>query len=486
VQVASFSQLLYTMQVSMGGAGNTIVQILQGFFEEYSLAFLIMTLIAIGYFWLGHQVHKNRAAHQADFISHTSRRKLKMSAVAASVCACAIIICQLRTGYDVLGIEQYIEEQNTYSSLYEIYYVKPDSSLIQVPEKKKNLIYIYMESMESTYANFTDQEGNTWNYIPELAALAKEGEDFTSSESTAYNGGKVTNKASWTIAGITAQTSGTPLGIGNSSYTHNFDDEEQFMPNLVTLGDILEEQGYHNVFMCGSQSEYGGRKNYFEQHGNYEIFDVQSARDTGKIPQDYNEWWGFEDEKLVEYAKEKITELANSDQPFNFTMLTADTHFKDGYLCKDCPDTYDEQYLNVLSCSSARISEFVEWIQQQDFYEDTVVILAGDHLTMDGLISATLQEDASRQTYFTVLNGPEYTLNQDREFTTFDIFPTTLEAMGFQIENGRLGLGTSLYSSTPTLCEELGFSELNSQIAYRSAYYEEQILAGDDTAAEEQ
>ena len=35
VQVESFSQFLYTMQVGMGGAGNTIVQILQGFALDY-------------------------------------------------------------------------------------------------------------------------------------------------------------------------------------------------------------------------------------------------------------------------------------------------------------------------------------------------------------------------------------------------------------------------------------------------------------------
>ena len=37
IQVESFSQFLYTMQVGMGGASNTVIQILQGFAQTYLL-----------------------------------------------------------------------------------------------------------------------------------------------------------------------------------------------------------------------------------------------------------------------------------------------------------------------------------------------------------------------------------------------------------------------------------------------------------------
>ena len=43
-----------------------------------------------------------------------------------------------------------------------------------------------------------------------------------------------------------------------------------------------------------------------------------------------------------------------------------------------------------------------------------------------------------------------------RDFTTFDQFPTTLAALGVQIEGNRLGLGTNLFSSEPTLTERFG------------------------------
>ena len=43
---------------------------------------------------------------------------------------------------------------------------------------------------------------------------------------------------------------------------------------------------------------------------------------------------GYEDQKLFENAKEKLSEIGIKDEPFNFTMLTVDTHFEDGYVCE--------------------------------------------------------------------------------------------------------------------------------------------------------
>lgn len=390
---------------------------------------------------------------------------------------------QIRQGYEVLKIDDYIEEQSVYSTLYEDYYVKPEQDLLTFPQKKKNLVYIYLESMESS---FTDKEhggGYDVSLIPQLTALAKENTDFSAKADTNLNGGQVTNQTGWTVAGMVAQTSGTPLGVTRSKYSHSFDENMLFMPEVVSLGDILEENGYKNVFMCGSEASYAARKNYFVQHGNYEILDLDEAHESGKLPADYHEWWGFEDSKLIDFAKEEISELAKSDQPFNFTMITADTHFLNGYKCPDCPDSYEQQYENVVACSDKRIAEFVQWMSQQDFYDDTIIVISGDHLSMDGVVTEEIGYDFPRKAFFTVINGPEYTLDQTREFTTLDQFPTTMEAMGIQIDGHRLGLGTSLYSNVPTLCEEIGFDQLNSDIAHRSVQFEEEIMKDDGMEA---
>ncbi len=482
VQVASFSQLLYTLQVSMGGAENTVWQIVGGFFERMWPQILISTLLYAGFLMLVFRRRKlTKSTGQAPMILSRAISVIGCLSVAANLALCGALGAKMHQGYDLLGIGQYLDERATKSTLYEKYYVRPSETQIRFPEKKKNLIWIFMESMESTYADRKDGGTMDENLIPELTEIARENEDFSADGSETINGGKVTNAASWTIAGMVSQTAGTPLALGNGEFTRDFDKENSFMPNIESLGDLLEEQGYRQELMVGSEAAYAGRANYFSQHGGYSIYDLQTARDEGKIPQDYKEWWGFEDRKLFEYAREEIQELSESGQPFNFTMLTADTHFKNGYLCEDCEDHFDEQMENVIHCSDHRVAEFVDWILAQDFAEDTVIVLSGDHLNMDGLIPELVDDGYARRTYFSVINGPEFSSDQDREYTTLDIFPTVVEAMGAKVSGGRLGLGTSLYSDVPTLSEELGFDRFNSQIAYQSDYYNNILLAGDDT-----
>lgn len=479
IQVESFSQFLYTMQVSMGGAENTIMQILQGFFAEYALYVGAATIVYIILLRTLLQARRNIREGKPAFSRRGHEKAVRFGTCTCGFLAACMLAGQLVKGYDVLGIEQYRIEQNRFSRLYEDHYVKTDSSLVQLPEKKKNLIHIVVESMESSYADSSIGGGFDDNLIPQLSTIAKENTDFSASDDPMLNGARVTNKTSWTVAGLVAQTSSTPIAMDNGEYDQNFDGERRFMPNITTLGELLEEAGYTNAFLCGSDASYAGRANYFRQHGNYEITDWISQKEDGVLPSNYKEWWGFEDEKLFEYAKESLLDLSSRNEPFNFTMLTADTHFKNGYLCPDCPDLYEDQMKNVIACSDARIASFISWLQQQDFYEDTVVVISGDHLSMDGLIPAEVGREYTRRVFFTVINGPEYTLDKTRDYTTLDVFPTILEAMGASVEGHRLGLGTSLYADVPTLSEELGFSEFNSEIAYRSAYYESVILKGE-------
>ena len=56
-----------------------------------------------------------------------------------------------------------------------------------------------------------------------------------------------------------------------------------------------------------------------------------------------------------------------------------------------------------------------------------------------------------------------------------DLFPTTLASLGVKIEGNRLGLGTNLFSDTPTLMEKLGIEQFNLEVSKRSSYYDDKI-----------
>ncbi len=374
-----------------------------------------------------------------------------------------------------LDVKNYTANQGTYSPFIDDNYVNPKDTEITFPEQKRNLIYIYLESMEITYADKENGGGYEVNYIPELTELAQENEDF-SGDSFKLNGGYTMPSTTWTVAGMFAHSSGLPLSIPVGDNSMN--QQETFLPKVVALGDVLEEAGYNQMLLIGSDATFGGRRQLFTDHGGFQIRDYNYAVENGWIPPDYRVWWGYEDKKLFEFAKTELLDLAAQDEPFNFTMLTVDSHFEDGYYCEICEDVHDgNAYGNVLSCSSKQITDFVRWVQQQEFYENTTIVITGDHLTMDSDFCEEVDKnpDYDRKVYTTYINSAVETENPElrREYTTFDDFPTTLASMGVHIEGNRLGLGTNLFSDEYTLSELYGRDRVESELRKKSKLMEE-------------
>lgn len=391
---------------------------------------------------------------------------LKKIAIVCSTGAVAVTGITVGVTWNGLNVTDYMKGQSTYSTFIDDNYVDPSSVNITFPEQKRNLIYIFLESMEMTYADKENGGAFKQNVIPELTQLAQENEDF-SGKSNKLNGGYSMPGTTWTMGAMFGQTSGLPLNIsidGNDMNT-----QDNFFPGITTLGDILQSEGYSQTLLIGSDATFGGRKLYFTDHGQYDIMDYNYMHDNGLIPEDYKVWWGFEDKKLFGFAKERLTELSQQDSPFNLTMLTVDTHFEDGYVCEDCEEKFDDQYANVMACSSRQVKEFVDWVQQQEFAENTTIVISGDHPTMDSDFCEDVNKDYERKVYTTYINSSaEKQLDEKRNYTTFDNFPTTLAAMGVEIKGNRLGLGTNLFSSQQTLSERVGIEKEEKELKRKS------------------
>ena len=362
----------------------------------------------------------------------------------------------------------YFSARSVNSDFIKDNYADPEKTAVTFPEKKRNLIYIYLESVEMTYADKKSGGALDYNCIPELTKLALENDCFTGNKEK-LNGARVSFGTTYTMGGMVAQSSGLPVvgGVGNAA-----SQQDSFYPGATVLGDILKREGYNNELMIGSKVEFGGRGIYFTSHGNYKIFDYTYALQNGKLPSnDYYVWWGYEDSKLFTFAKEELKDLASKDAPFNLTLLTVDSHFEDGYVCPECKNEYGTQYANVMACSSRQIKEFIDWIKQQDFYENTTIVLNGDHLTMDKDFLDGIDAQYDRRTFTAIINSAvKPTENTERIYNTLDMFPTTLAAMGCKIEGDKLGLGTNLYSSKKTLFEEYGEDFVNKELAKNSEF----------------
>lgn len=381
-----------------------------------------------------------------------------------------------------LDLVHYMRDQMEDSSFIEDNYVDPKKTSLVFPEKKRNLIYIYLESIEMTYADKDSGGAFSRNVIPELTRLSGEGDNFNGNTGI-LNGGHVMPGTTYTMAGLFAQSSGLPLKVDlgeqfvdTRGSFNKMNTQDSFFSGVTTIGDILNGEGYNQAFMCGSDATFGGRRLFLTEHGDYEICDYKWAIEQGKIPKDYYVFWGYEDQKLFSYAKEKVTELASKDEPFNFSMLTVDSHFEDGYQCDLCREDFEgNRYANSIACSSRQVNEFIRWVQKQDFYENTTIVLNGDHLTMDSDFCINVPASYDRRTYTAYINSAVAPAEPERVrgYTTLDNFPTTLAALGVKIEGDRLGLGTNLYGTEDTLFEKYGAKNLESELNKKSLFMQE-------------
>ncbi len=401
-----------------------------------------------------------------------------------------LLLFVLMMGVSVLGltlynidkyyyVTDYFEHKKKKTLIYDEYCV-PTENVGITGEDTNNLILIYVESMECSF--MSKEDGGTMDdeLMPNLVRLANENINFSASDGV--GGFNSTTNTTWTMGGIFASQSGLPFMFPIDGNT--LDKTKPFATKVTTIGDILKEYDYTSEFLCGSKATFAGRDVYFRSHGYDRIFDYDTAVEKGYT--DKFIWWGLEDRLLYEIAKDELTELAKKDEPFCLTMITVDTHHVGGYLCELCEQKYDIQYANVISCADRQVSAFVDWVKEQGFYENTTIVIMGDHPTMDStLIHSDLKHSdqayrrrvntydslEDRYVYNCFINSKVVSGNfKNRQINTMDMFPTILASLGFQIQGDRLALGTNAFSDLKTLQEQTSFHYLNEELSKYSEY----------------
>ncbi|MBQ6477605.1 MAG: LTA synthase family protein [Bacilli bacterium] len=380
-------------------------------------------------------------------------------------------LCIINNSCTKLHLPKYLKSLFESSKFIEEHYVDPKEVKITFPDKKRNLVFIFAESFESSYFPVSLGGSNNKNPMEPLNTLTEENLNFSDNEK--FGGSQQLAGTTWTTGAIVAYTTGLPVKIDPT--LTNGADRSNVLNGATALGHILEKNGYNETFMMGSDSSFGSRKGYLKKHGNYYIYDEKEAKKLKKVPKDYHVWWGIEDKKLFEIAKDELTRLDNESKPFNFSILTTDTHFPGGFINKECTGYhYEDDYSNSVYCSAKEIRDFIEWIKKQSFYENTTIILVGDHLSME---KDYLPLDQKRRVYNLIINSPiEAKQTKNREFSSLDMFPTTLASMNVKIEGDRLGLGTNLYSDEKTLIEQYGYDKVNSELEKRSIFYDNKFI----------
>ena len=417
----------------------------------------------------------NGALHVGFRIWKRSGRGGKVRVHLCRAAACLLIAAEilyipyscLKYADHQLGIREYLRRRREKTTVYEDYFANPSGITVTAPEKGKNLIFLWLESMETAYADAENGGNQSVNLIPSLTELAREQLCFAGEENP-LSGLESIDYSRWTFGALFSALSGAPCAY---HIQRNTTWKNGLAPDAVFLTDILNEHGYRTEYVCGSDASFAGTAAALTRHGVQTVYDLNTAYERGDVPEGYYEGWGIEDRKLYEIVKKELTALSEGDAPFMLMFSTIDTHYPVGYLCGDCPDTYENPTANIVSCADRQAADFIAWCEEQPFFEDTVIVLLGDHPRMDAeLVEGVPYGD--RKLYNCFVNVPAAPgADKNRVYTMLDIAPTLLTAMGFQTDSGRFGFGTDLTSGEKTLPEQLGYEYFRREVGKTSDYF---------------
>jgi hypothetical protein len=305
----------------------------------------------------------------------------------------------------------------------------------------KNLVYIYLESFERTYLDEKLFPG----LAPNLKRLEQEALSFVDIRQT-YGSG-------WTIAGVVASQCAIPLVT--PSHGNSMSGMDSFLPRAKCLGDILSNNGYDLNYVGGASLDFAGKGNFYRTHGFNRVEGFDELNDGMKDPS-YRSSWGLFDDSLFEVLKTKYDYLSSREKPFGLFGLTLDTHHPDGYESNYCKQWKyrdgSNPILNSVHCADKMVSDLVDHIKSSKQYENTLLVLASDHLAMRNTAWRQL-EKGNRKNLFLVMGKNLTPAYIDKPGSTLDISPTLLHLMGANIEG--FAYGRNMMGEGQTLTEKV-------------------------------
>ncbi|MCX6051643.1 MAG: phosphatidylglycerol--membrane-oligosaccharide glycerophosphotransferase [Campylobacterales bacterium] len=324
-----------------------------------------------------------------------------------------------------------LEQANDFYEYYKTPMNENNSSSTSL--KKKNIVYIYAESVEKTYFDTTVFP----NLTPNLVELIKneKGIEFTNIVQT--------TGTNYTIAGTVSTQCGIPLF--STSDGNSMDGVDKFYPKAVCIGDVLKKENYYLSMIEGSSAQFSGMDKFYKTHS----FDKVSGREE-LLPKvsdkKYVNGWGLYDDTMLDMAYNEYEQLSTTKEPFALFLHTLDTHHPEGHLSKSCSkDLYmdgSNSILNTVKCSDKLLTTFIKKIKASKDANNTIIVMTSDHLAMRNTASRQLESYDERRNLFVVFDPSraEHTII-NKTGTPFDVGSTVLSFLGIKTD---LGLGRNL------------------------------------------
>jgi len=415
------STVIFHLQSGIGGAG------LGEYAGIIALSLLLLLLAASAPLLLRRVIASPKKSSAAVFLAPL---------IIATLCLyhpATVNLAQLY-GYSLPGSSLFQTQSDTQNLAFENYFYPVQN--IEANLKPVNIVVLYLESLERTYFDETVFPG----LMPNLKQLETQGLHFTDIHSLENTG--------FTIGGMVASQCGIPLmGTGSPNSMSGMD---RFLPGVTCLGDLLSDKGYHLEYLGGASLEFAGKGKFYTDHGFDRVSGLDELSATENTPAETS-WWGLYDHDLLDIVYRRFEALSQQASPFGLVTLTLDTHHPKGHRSDACDKEYGDgtnPMLNAVHCADALASQFIQRIRQSPYAQDTLLVVASDHIALKNEASGQLSQLPRRN--LLMLFHP--TLAQAEEVSkpgsTIDIAPTMIDILGGHIT--RMGLGHSLLAQQPS------------------------------------
>ena len=324
----------------------------------------------------------------------------------------------------------------------------------------KNVIILQLESIQNFVIN---KEINGKEITPNLNKFINENIEISNMFMQSYS--------STADSEFSATTSLYPMENGMSYsryYTNTYD-------NIFTM---FENEGYTTSYMHGNYGFFWNRGNVYKSYGVENIELKDSFADTSENIAGY-----LSDELLYKQAVEK---LKNYDTPFFSYIVSASSHtpfylegLKDISKVNINVGKYKEtllgNYLESVNYADYAFGIFIDKLKEADLYDDTVILLFGDHNGLDMYnenlleflkeIDSDLTDTDIKLNYIRVACGMKIpgieNIKIEKPVSKLDIKPT----FAYLIDgDAGFSLGTNMFARKDFIC-------LNNERIVTSRYY---------------
>ncbi len=227
--------------------------------------------------------------------------------------------------------------------------------------KKSNVVIIVLESFSAEYMGCLN--GGKESYTPFLDSLAKESLVFDG-----FSNGKRS------IEAIPSVFAGIP-SLMNDGFIASYYKNDK----IKALPIILKDYGYYSAFFHGAYNGSMGFDVFAEKAGFCDYFGMNEFLEQSyATPNDRDNIWGIFDEPFLHFMAQKMNTFS---QPFLTGIFTISSHHP-----YRLPEKYKGKFkkgmlpiLEVVMYSDNALRLFFEEASKQNWYNNTLFIITGDH-----------------------------------------------------------------------------------------------------------